>query len=366
MPKPVPSPRVLLVAVPVVGLALAVMGCPPPPAAQPSREPGAERTGAGEYLFCFWNVENFFDDKVDHRTNEADQEYDEWFGKHPDVFRRKLGNLAEVLCKLKGGKGPDIVALAEVEDRRAADLLARTLNQELDNPDLEYKNVLMEEVDGGRHIAPAILSRLPVQGNRTHLLGKRLRILEGHITVEGHDLVVIASHWTSRVSSKEDREGAGRDKYAEEIYGRFHSMYRANPQVDLLVCGDFNDDPTDESVGTYLHATDKIREVRPAAGERVEEPLLLDLMLGKDPDRFGTHNYKGHWHIFDQIAVSPGMLDDTGWSCDPSSVHTVNELTADRKGHPRDFGSPGEDIPLKERGYSDHFPVTVRLDVEKK
>jgi hypothetical protein len=99
--------------------------------------PDAEPAAAGEYLFCFWNVENFFDDMVDHRINEVDRQYDEWFGKHPDVFRRKLGNLTEVLCKLKDGKGPDIIALAEVEDRRAADLLMRALNRELDNPDLE-------------------------------------------------------------------------------------------------------------------------------------------------------------------------------------------------------------------------------------
>jgi hypothetical protein len=204
----------------------------------------------------------------------------------------------------------------------------------------------MEEVDGGRHIAPAILTRLPVVGDRTHLLGKRLRILEGRIKVEDHELVVIASHWTSRVSSKEDREGAGRDRYAEEIYGRFHAMYRSNPQVDLLVCGDFNDDPTDESVTKYLHAAGDISAVRRAAGARVEEPPLLDLFLGKDPEKFGTHHYKDQWNIFDQILVSSGLLDDTGWSCDPGSVRTVNGLTADRKRRPRDFGSEGDAVPL--------------------
>jgi endonuclease/exonuclease/phosphatase family metal-dependent hydrolase len=359
MPSLLLRPR----AVPILGLFLALAGCVPPP--PPSPPPEGERAVEGEYLFCFWNVENLFDDRVDHR-NEADRPYDEWFGKNPDVFRRKLGNLVEVLCSLNNGKGPDIIALAEVEDRRAAELLMRALNRELDNPDREYKHVLMEEVDGGRHIAPAIITRLPVVGDRTHLLGKRLRILEGRIKVEDRELVVIASHWTSRVSSKEDQKGAGRDKYAEEIYGRFHSMYRSNPRVDLLVCGDFNDDPTDESVTKYLHAVGDISTVRRAAEMRAEEPPLLDLFLGKDPERFGTHNYKGHWHIFDQILLSPGLLDDSGWECDPASVRTVNDLTADRKGRPRDFGSEGDDIPLKERGYSDHFPVTVRLGVDRR
>jgi endonuclease/exonuclease/phosphatase family metal-dependent hydrolase len=359
MPSPLHWKRAVL----ILGLLLALAGCEPQP---PPPPPPVERAAAGEYLFCFWNVENFFDDKVDNRTQEVDRQYDEWFGKNPDVFRRKLGNLTEVLCKLNGGKGPDIIALAEVEDRRAADLLMRALNRELDNPDLEYKHVLMEEVDGARHIAPAILTRLPAEGNRTHLLGKQLRILEGRIKIGDHELVVIASHWTSRFSSKEDRGEGGRDKYAEEIYGRFHAMYRANPAVDLLVCGDFNDDPTDESVTKYLHAAGDITAVRRATQGRVDEPPLLDLFLGKDPNKFGTHHYQERWNIFDQVLLSPGMLDESGWSCDPASVRTVNDLTADTKGQPREFGSQGDDIPLKQRGTSDHFPVTVRLGVERK
>src|SRR5262249_33064271 len=46
----------------------------------------------------------------------------------------------------------------------------------------------------------------------------------------------------------------------------------------------------------------------------------------KDPDAYGTHWFKGKWLIFDQIFVSPGMLDGDGWSCDPKSVQTINTL----------------------------------------
>ena len=69
-----------------------------------------------------------------------------------------------------------------------------------------------------------------------------------------------------------------RCKYADVLYGRFKAMYLSNPDVDLLICGDFNDDPTDESVRDYLHATGDVRAVR-AAGP---EPRLLALMAGKE------------------------------------------------------------------------------------
>jgi endonuclease/exonuclease/phosphatase family metal-dependent hydrolase len=337
----------------VLGLAAALFGCLPP---APVAEGG--RPADDGYLFCHWNLENFFDDKLDDYKHTPDKEYDRWFADNPKVLQRKLDNLSSVLVRLNDGRGPDVLAAVEVESKRAAELLRDTLNARLPEK-LHYRHVLMEEVSAGRHIAPAILTRLPVDADRTHLLDKRRRILEGHLVVDGHELVVLASHWTSRISSKGDEEGVGRDKYAQEIYGRVHAMYRKDPAVDLLVCGDFNDTPDDESVKEYLHATGDVRQVRASGAE----PRLLDLFADRDPEKYGTHWYRGKWHIFDQIVVSPGMLDDRGWNCDPDSARAVRDLTADRRGHPLDFGDEHDKVPLEARGYSDHFPVTVRLKV---
>jgi endonuclease/exonuclease/phosphatase family metal-dependent hydrolase len=334
-------------------LATAVLGClPPAPVAE-----GGGPAGDG-YLFCHWNLENFFDDEVDDYKHTPDREYDLWFAKNPPVLRQKLDNVSRVLVKLNDGRGPDILAAVEVESKRAAELLRDALNARLPEK-LHYRNVLMEEVSAGRHIAPAILTRLPVEADRTRLLDKRRRILEGHIVVDGHDLVVLASHWTSRVSSKENEEGTGRDKYAELIYGRFHALYKRDPAADLVVSGDFNDDPDDDSVKDYLHATGNVKAVEAFGAE----PRLLDLFADRDPAKYGTHWHRGKWHIFDQIVVSPGMLDNRGWSCDPDSARAVHDLTADRRGRPMDFGDENDKVPLEARGYSDHFPVTVRLHV---
>jgi hypothetical protein len=40
----------------------------------------------------------------------------------------------------------------------------------------------------------------------------------------------------------------------------------------------------------------------------------------------------------------------------------VNQFTAQRNGHPKAFGNEKHG----DRGYSDHFPVTVRLKVQGK
>lgn len=323
------------------------------PKANQSVAPQAAASADG-YLFCAWNVENLFDDRDDGRNGLGDKEYDAWFAQQPDMLRFKLGKLADALLEMNQGRGPDILALVEVESVRAAELLQATLNSRLADPELHYRHVLMKEVAIGRHIAPAILTRLPVVADRTRQHGARHhRIVEGRIVVGGHELIVIASHWTSRLKEENEKN---RREYADKIYGAAHAIWQANPAADLLICGDFNDAPHDPSVAQHLRATGNPQEVRGSASLH-----LLNLFAGKDPLQYGTLNHNGHWFIFDQIVVSPGMLDTLGWSCEPATTQTVKLARPDdRQQRPWRFGGAKETAP---RGYSDHFPVTVRLNV---
>lgn len=340
----------LFFLLPTIILATGLSGCDK---AAPAAKV-AINSPTGGYLFCFWNLENFFDDHFDGRKGPGDKEYDGWFAKNPAILKLKLAKLSEALLKLNDGKGPDILAMAEVESQRAGELLQNALNEKLADPSLHYTTLLMKEISAGRHIAPAILTRLPAVKNKTRIHGKRQRILEGHIMVESRELIVIASHWTSRIRQGSER---GRTDYGNAIYGAVRAMIKSNPAVDVLVCGDFNDTPQDDSVVRHLHAVGDAQSVLRGS----DPPLLYNLMADKNPSSYGTH-YFSKWLIFDQLVVSPGMLDAAGWSCDPASVQTINTLTrpGDRLHRPWRFGGERE---RGERGYSDHFPVTVRLQV---
>src|SRR5262245_39166438 len=59
------------------------------------------------YFFCFWNVENLFDDRDDHRTGPGDREYDSWFARDPAAFQLKLAHLCDALLQMNAGRGPD-------------------------------------------------------------------------------------------------------------------------------------------------------------------------------------------------------------------------------------------------------------------
>jgi len=331
----------------------------------------AETAGpAGSFLFCSWNVENFYDDEDDPKI---DDKMEDWFGRNPDEFRIKVEHLASALLLMNDGRGPDIMSLYEVESERCLQALRDALNERLNKdgkPELKYEHILFVPDRTGRHFAPGIITRLSVVADRTHKFAKHPngRTLEGHITANGYDLVVLAAHWTSRVehngkSGEEHANAARRMSYARDCYGRFRAILTDNPQADVIICGDFNDEFSDPSMQQGLRAVASIDEARSAVSE--PRPLALFANWPSSADPPGTIFGRGHWSIFDHICVSRGMLDDQGWSWIEGSaaIFAPNELrTRGRRSHgePFRFG----DAKSPEHGFSDHFPITARLAVK--
>ena len=257
-----------------------------------------------------------------------------------------------------------------MESVRAAEMLQGVLNKKLKeakaDDKLQYKSVAMKNLDGGRHIAPCVITRLPITPQLTRMHGRQLRILECHVTVNGHDLCILASHWTSQLKQRDGTDGdIGREKYAVAIYEAFREANKRNVDTDFLVCGDFNDTPDAEPVFKVLGAIGDKTKVKPTD----KEPYFLNLMHGKDPAKFGTLWYNGKPLIYDHICASPGMLDGKGWSVEPDSIATIStglmRAGATRR-EPFRFGSPAKEMKASERGWADHFPVVVKLKVEKR
>ena len=338
--------KVAIGAVVLIVILVSMANRPNNPTERKDEDRGGDQVPAADadgYLFCFWNLENLFDDVDDEKRRPPDERYNREFAQDVNLRATKLGNLSKVLLSMNGGKGPDILAVAELESDRALELLQDRLNSDLGERAAKYVHRLFREQKSGRHIAPGILTRLPVDGNKTRQLGEHYhRILEGHIRVNDRQLVVVVSHWTSRVQ----RPGGGHDeskneeqrkKYADVIYGRFKAMYLANPRISFTVSGDFNDDPTDSSVVDHLRGTGD--RTRLTSGD---EPMLFNLAANRDLEKFGTLSHHNRWNLFDQILVSPAMLNDGDWTCDPTTFRTVREFSQNRRGRPWSFDEDDE------------------------
>jgi endonuclease/exonuclease/phosphatase family metal-dependent hydrolase len=344
MPSRLPQSLALSI-VALVGL------CVPPLSAQPATFRSVR--------FCFWNVENLFDDRENPKLEKVDREFDQWFAKDKEALHHKLARIADVLLskEMNKGAGPDILAMAEVESLRAVELVRDTLNAKLRDKALHYKHIAYLDPRGGRSIATAVLSRVPFAKDRPpRLLGRSQRMLEVTLVEGKHELVVMASHWTSRVS---DGRGTGRASYAQQIYRNFAEVYKKSPGVKYIVCGDFNDAPTDESVARHLNATGDVKKV--LALTTRDRPLFYSPFAEMVKDKKGTHFHQGQPYIFDNICLSPGLLESGGWSYVPRSAAIVELLQF--RGRPDRFGGPADKRPWRNRGASDHFPVTVELRV---
>src|SRR5262249_1334054 len=107
------------------------------PVLRRSAPPPPSREG---YLFCFWNVENLFDD-VNDRRSKIDEKYDNEFADAPELLKLKLDHLSSVILAMNDGKGPDILAVAEIESERALDLLRDRLNNGLGDRAVPYQHM---------------------------------------------------------------------------------------------------------------------------------------------------------------------------------------------------------------------------------
>jgi endonuclease/exonuclease/phosphatase family metal-dependent hydrolase len=214
---------------------------------------------------------------------------------------------------------PDVVALQEIGGTNG--LLELQASLKAEGLDLPY----WEHVAGwDTNIQVAVLSRYPFAARRPqtndHFLlnGRRLRVTRGFAEVEikvndRYSFTLIDAHLKSRLPSTTADEGDMRLEEAKILREKIDALLTANPRLNLIVLGDFNDfqytDPIRTVIGRGSHA---LVDLRPS--ERIG---------GASPTRNGsrrtvtwTHYYsrEDNFTRLDYIFVSPGMareLDST-------------------------------------------------------
>ena len=139
------------------------------------------------------------------------------------------------------------------------------------------------------------------------------------------------------------------------------SLIAAQPNLKVIVMGDMNDDPMDPSMAKSLQAKKKIADVKPGD---MFNPWWKTL-----DDGTGSIKYNGGYNLFDQIILSPQLLNKDGKK-DYSSLKYVKHQIFSReymiqqegkfKGYPKRTFSGGVWI----NGFSDHLPTIVYLAKE--
>ena len=322
------------------------------------------------YAVGFYNQENLFD--TCHDAGKRDYDFlptgsYRWDGLK---YSHKLHNMARALADMGTDVLPNVgcavIGLSEVENRK-------TLEDLTAQPELKARNYQFAHIEGPdkRGIDCALIYNPSLFTMESETLVPYRNSTEqdtsfvtrGFLTVTGklanEPVAFIVCHLPSRFSGPSYREwGALQAKAVKD------SLLVLNPQMKVFVMGDMNDDPTDKSMYEALSAKESIEKVGP---DDMYNPWYNILKKqGK-----GTLMYRGTWNLFDQIIMTPNLLNKKGennfttlkfWKNQIQRMPYLFQSEGQYKGSPKRTTAGGVWLD----GFSDHLPVCVYLVKEQK
>lgn len=353
-----------------------------------------------------YNVENLFD--TFHDEGKQDFTYlPKWVKQqNPDVYKycksqtvykfreecfkidwtipklnKKFQSLTKVISVVNKGKGPDIIALQEVENINVLNLwMEHSLSE------LGYKEVVLIEGPDNRGIDGAIVSKFPlasepvyheffIESDPESVFGlasvfeatlrntfisspleknktPRRGIIEATFAVGGgKELTVMSNHWPSQSNPASDRYQIAKvlHKAATEI---------AESGRALVSMGDYNTTDADKPNGLEEWLLNKNRKIH-FYDARAEHLIEVGPNSKNLP---GSHWYRGHYTALDKILV----LESTASQIEPDwlSFKVIAEdfmmIEADRG--PYKYKPYRFDFETAE-GFTDHLPITLDLKI---
>lgn len=313
-------------------------------------------------LISFYNVENLYDPDNDSLFLDDDFTPEGTYHWSYKKYIKKVNNIAKVLVAMGQGDPPEIAAMAEVENDRVFQRFChhsplKKFNYGFVHFDSPYargvETGLLYRKDRIRILrseaVPIVFPFEPKTKNRDILYV----VAE---TCRSDTLHLFVNHWTSRYGGY----GATipkRNHYAHVLRTRVDSLLSANPMTNIVIVGDFNDYPTDESVSQTLAACNF------AQTDTAKIYNLMYRFLAMN--NVGTHKHEDFWGCLDQIIVSAPLLSGQ------SKTHIVNGeahifkedfmvLDDEKYGGYKVFRTFLG--PRYIGGYGDHLPVYVLIE----
>ena len=314
---------------------------------------------------AFYNLENLFD-TIDN-DNVLDQEYLpsgplKW---NTQKYSSKLQHMSYAISQIGLDVTPVGVAMIGVSEIENRGVLQDLVKQ----PDLVKRGYEIVHYDGpdrrGVDVALLYNPKLFIVTNsksyRLHTADTTFRtrdqlMVSGYL--QGEKVHVIVNHWPSR-NGGEERSRPKRNAAAGLTRSISDSLLRVDPKAKIIIMGDLNDDPFNESCATVLGAKKEIKDVK--EGD-LYNTLWKTLDMG-----VGSLAYNDQWNLFDQIIISSELAyaDRSKlkfWKAEVFNRSFLIQQEGRYKGSPWRTHAGGAWI----NGYGDHFPTLIYLVKEVK
>jgi hypothetical protein len=320
-----------------------------------------------EFSILFYNTENLYDIFDDSLTNDDDflpkgKMY--WTKKKYD---RKLNNLSKVLLS-SGIEPPAIIGLAEIENKKVLyDLCRNTPLEKFDYKIIHSNSPDKRGIDVGFLYQGSLFKPISNESIRINFDSDSTRTTRDIIYVKGiiaytDTLHLFFNHWPSRrggeIESQESRAFV-----ANKLRHKVDSLFSINHKSNIIIMGDFNDEPDNESVLNVLRAQTLINKPETKQLYNLSSHWLKNIV------NIGTHKFKGKWAILDQIIVSSNVLEpkSKGISCFTSSAFIVNEQFLFEEDRVYGGAKPFRTYSgfKYTGGFSDHLPIVLKVFLNK-
>jgi endonuclease/exonuclease/phosphatase family metal-dependent hydrolase len=178
-------------------------------------------------------------------------------------------------------------------------------------------------------------------------------IVEAKLRHEGSDLFVFVNHWPSR-----NNDEAQRIKAASVARTRVDEILSADAKADLVLVGDFNDEPDNVSIKDHLRVA--------AIDADLPANSLYDTTAFIRQENKRTFVWDDQWVLIDHVIISPGLLDEAGfrWVRGSSQRMEFPELFFHSR-RPGAIPRPSRsysDNKFHRAGFSDHLPVACVIE----
>lgn len=319
------------------------------------------------YRVAFYNVENLFHPSDDSLT--ADEAFTPTGSYHWSYtkYYRKISNVAKVLIAMGRGHPPAVVGLAEIEcEQVLKDLCYHSPLRKFgyryvhhDSPDRRGVDVALLYRDS---LVSVVRERkLPVRFPFDTLARTRDLLYVCLRFPEGDSLHVIVNHWTSRYGGYAATVPK-RNVCADVARACVDSVLAGDSSANILVMGDFNDYPTDESMERHLRA-------RMYSSDNGGDTLYNLMYAFEKESNMGSHKHEDFWGCLDQMVVSRALMFGTGGMCIVGRrAHVFRDdflLVPDEKyGGVKNYRTFLG--PRYVGGFSDHLPVFMEVSSQKR
>ena len=175
------------------------------------------------------------------------------------------------------------------------------------------------------------------------------------VVPSGDTLHCFVCHFPSRLGGELESEDR-RMFVASVLRSKVDSLFKQNMKADIVIMGDFNDYPPNESMHGVLKAL--------SPGDNRSANELYNLMYPIHSSGQGSHKHEGEWGALDQIIVSGNLLNPAGSIYTlPSDAHVFNAdflLVDDEKYLGKQPFRTYNGMKFQD-GFADHLPVYVDL-----